>query len=86
MNTEIEKQIGTELIKKIDIKGSPFTIVQKEGKHFLTMGKYQISEPMEEEEIAIYMMENEYNIIATMIGIIAEHIVKGYTKIQEIKP
>lgn len=80
MNTEMNKQEGTELIKRQDMEGTPFTIVKTEGKCFLTMGKYQISEQMEEEDIALYLMENEWNIIVTIAGIIAEHVVKANSK------
>lgn len=75
MNTEMEQQKGTQIIEREEMAGTPFTLVTTEGKTFLTMGKYQISEPMEKEEIGQYMMENEWNIITTIIGIISQHVV-----------
>lgn len=69
-----------ELIERKNIEGTPFTIVKTEGKCFLTMGKYQLTGYMEEEEIAIYIMENEWNIITTIAGIIAEHVVRANNK------
>lgn len=80
MNTEMEKQEGTEIVQRKPIEGSPFTIVKKDGKCMLTMGKFKISEMMEEEEISIYILENEWNLIATIAGIIAEEVVRLNTK------
>ena len=38
------KQTSSELIKKEDIKNSPFTIITKDGVSFGVMGNYKITE------------------------------------------
>lgn len=80
MNTEVEKIPGQELVKRINLPGTPFTLVKQNDKTFLTMGKYQISDPIEDENIETYIEDNKFNIIATMIGIIAEGVVKMNTR------
>lgn len=70
------KEKPKQLITHKDIEGSPFKIVTRETGSMIVMGKYQISPEMEEEEIAIWMMENEWNIIVTIALIAAEDIVK----------
>lgn len=79
-NVEETHNNNSSLITREEIEGTPFTIVTNEGKSFLTMGKYKISEEMEKEEIAIYMIENKWNIIVTIAGIIAEHTIKAKQK------
>lgn len=40
----IEEKEGTELIKKTDIKNSPFVIISADGKHFAALGNYRLTE------------------------------------------
>lgn len=47
LSTNVEKQDkqnSSELIKKEEIKNSPFTIVTKDGESFGVMGNYKITE------------------------------------------
>lgn len=72
-NTENTEK-NTTLIERKTIEGSPFVIIKRETGSMLTMGKYQISPEMEEEEIPIWMIENEWNIITTICVIVAEDV------------
>lgn len=78
---QLAAQNGTEPIKPEQLitfekmEGSPFTIVKKsDTEYLLTMGKYQIAPTFEsKEEISIWIMANEFNLITTMCTIICEN-------------
>lgn len=71
--TENDNKEITKLIEYKPLEGTPFTVVKRETGVILTMGKYQISPELEqEEEIPIWIMENEWNLITTISIIVAE--------------
>lgn len=63
------------------IEGSPFCIVYKEDiGHFLALGDYRLTEPMKtEEEVLEYSINNNWNLITTLVAA----IVDKYNKIKE---
>lgn len=68
-----------ELVKYEKIEGSPFTIVTRENESMLTMGRYLVSPKLEnEEEVKIWMKNNEWNLKTTVALIIAEDTMKQY--------
>nr|WAE43527.1 MAG: hypothetical protein [Microviridae sp.] len=61
---------NTELIKKLEIKGTPFHIVFAEGnKGFLAMGIYRMTEDLFDNKVEAlnYIVENKWNLIVQMI-------------------
>lgn len=78
MNDNMAPQKNTELIERKAIEGTPFVIIKKEEKYFLTFGKYQISDALDSEhEIMEYLLDNSWNIITNIAGIIADHTVNN---------
>jgi hypothetical protein len=70
MNT-IEVNEKNELIKRTEVEGTPFVVVETEGKCFATLGNYKVSEDYEtteEAELAIKEI-NWKNLINLMIVI-----------------
>lgn len=57
--------------KKID--GTPFSLLSRDGLYYLTLGNNLLSPPKQsEEEIAVFIKENSYNIITSLILILIE--------------
>lgn len=40
----IEEKEGSELIKRTDVKNSPFVIISADGNHFAALGNYRLTE------------------------------------------
>lgn len=74
MNADESKDVSSELIKRENIKGTPFTLIQQEGHGcFATMGKYQITEKFEQPvEVLNYLENNTYKVILSMILIVTK--------------
>lgn len=48
MFTELEKnEKAEELVKRYEVRETPFTVIETEGKIFGTLGRYRITEPYE---------------------------------------
>lgn len=57
------------------INGSPFYHISSEDGHFATFQKYRITDTFKtEEELYIFLAENQYNVIAIMLAIVLENI------------
>lgn len=62
---------NSELIKKTDVAGTPFTIITKENKSFLTLGQYRISDYFSDEQaVRIELSENIWNIVINLITLL----------------
>ena len=51
--TELELKYESEQAKGYEVKETPFTIVEEQGKWFVVMGKYRLSETLGTKEEAI---------------------------------
>lgn len=62
-----------ELVKRTDIEGTPFTIIETDGKIFGVMGKYRITEPAESFELVkAELKQITWNRILQMIIIVTQ--------------
>lgn len=80
----IEVNEKNELIKRTEVEGTPFIIVETEGKCFATLGNYKVSEDYEtsiEAELAIKEI-NWKNLINLMIVI--NDYCKSLNKLEDI--
>lgn len=74
MNVEETNEQSGKLIDYIKIEGTPFTMVIKEEKYFITLGNYMMTEPQESYADALNQLEeNKWNIILNMSIIINEN-------------
>lgn len=72
MQIEIENE---QLIKRTEIETTPFTIVELDGKHFGTIGKYKITPDYEtHEEAHNSVTQLTWNNITNLIFILNEII------------
>lgn len=76
MNNE-EKSVK-ELVSRIQVENSPFTIIGTEKGHFLTLGKYRMTTKnfSNVQEITEWMDLNKWELMATFCSIIAEETTK----------
>ena len=58
MSTETE--VKEELIKRTEVVNTPFTIIETPEGKFLAMGKYRLTEPME-NMVELLAEANEFN-------------------------
>lgn len=76
-NTEQEPNSDSskEMVEKIQVPETPFTMVRFEDKWFLTMGKYRLTEPADtKEEIEAQIENTSWNrIIQIILIIIKDH-------------
>jgi len=63
-----------ELVKREDVKDSPFTIVTTEEGSFLTMGKYRLSEPGELEQIRKESKKITWNRLIQVMMLVGENM------------
>jgi hypothetical protein len=76
---EVDKKVSSneELIKRTEIKGTPFVKVEQEGQKFLTLGNYRITDvDMTDEEIEKLTKKQDWLFLTTVIGVIAEQVNK----------
>jgi hypothetical protein len=65
--------VNDELIKKTEIKDTPFTIVEIEGEFFATMGNYRMTEKYSTfEEAYDAIMANTWNNVTNLIIVLTE--------------
>ena len=70
-----------ELIKRTEVKNTPFTIISTENEHFGTMGKYRITEKHDTLEKAIEDVEKiTWNRIVQVLLLLNESILKEEVK------
>lgn len=72
-----DRENSSELVERFKIAGTPFTVIadktQEKEKHFITWGKYRISEPKDTQELALNtLIEEQWNIIPIVIAIMLE--------------
>lgn len=67
-----------QLVERIDVKNSPFTIVRNENDYYLTMGKYRLHGKgmSSEKECLNYLEENRWNIIGIICSIMFDNLNK----------
>jgi len=63
-----------ELVKREEVKDSPFTIITTEEGSFLTMGKYRLSEPTEIEELRKEAKEITWNRLIQVMMLVGENM------------
>ncbi len=63
-----------ELVKREDVKDSPFTIVTTEEGSFLTMGKYRLSEPDELDKIRKESKKITWNRLIQVMMLVGENM------------
>lgn len=73
-NNLVSGKKNTELIKRIDVNGSPFTIIEQNKKFILTLGKYKLTIEEFDEIADVYewIDNNHWNLTLTIIGIVNE--------------
>ena len=68
-----EESSRTELIERNDIKGTPFTVISTEDKHFGVMGGFRITEEMKSVgEVEDELKSITWNRIVQVMMILAE--------------
>lgn len=73
MNIQVDKEKNTELIKKKEVKDSPFTIITTENGSFAALGNYQITKQyktIKQAEDAVTKIT--WNRITQLISLIIE--------------
>lgn len=73
---ETDKQSSNyELVKRTEIKDTPFTVITTQNKSFGVMGKWRLTEDYHNEENAINEMEKmTWNRIIQVIMLISEEL------------
>lgn len=69
---EEQEEKKTQLVEIEEIKKTPFNIIKAEGKCFIALGKWRLTEDMPREEIEKYLEENKWNIIVNIMAIVME--------------
>jgi hypothetical protein len=72
MNVEKDNRGSSELIKREDIKESPFTIITIDGKSFGTMGNYRLTEEGTKDQIKKELSKITWNRIIQVTMILNE--------------
>lgn len=85
---EAPNKDSSKLIDREPIEGTPFTMITMPNKAFIAMGAIRISPEFTETtnstpkyDAEMWLQNNTINAIATMCGIIAEHVFKEELKI-----
>lgn len=75
--TESTKK-NSELVERIEVKDTPFTIVKVNGEFFGTMGKYRITEPVEDLEECKKSLEGfNWNRVMQVVMLLVEELTVG---------
>lgn len=70
-----EMQENTELVKKIEMEDTPFTIVELEGRFFGTMGNYRLTEQFDSfEECEEVMKEFSWNRVIQVMMLLVDKL------------
>ncbi len=76
------KEKAEELIKRTDIKDSPFTVIETEGKIFGTMGQYRVTEVMDSfEECKEELEKFSWNRVMQVIMLLNEQLNSNEIKV-----
>lgn len=69
-----ESSGDTELVKKVKMVGTPFTVIQYGEKWYLMMGRYRLNEDPYNTQLEAekYLEENTWDVILKMIVIVIE--------------
>lgn len=64
-----------QLVEKIEIENTPFTAIRVDEKWFITMGKYRLTEPIDnkEEALAAGIDESWWRIMSVIKAMILQH-------------
>lgn len=73
MSTEVTEPQKEELIKRVEIEGTPFTAILVEEKWFLAAGKYRLTEPLKSLEECKKESKPTWPRIMQMIYIVNEN-------------
>lgn len=70
---------NTEMIQREEVENSPFQIITIEGKHFLTLGNYRVTEETTDKEILREMVkQRDWRLLASYTTIIAEKVINEH--------
>ncbi len=70
-----EMQENTELVKKVEMEDTPFTIVELEGRFFGTMGNYRLTEQFDSfEECEEVMKEFSWNRVIQVMMLLVDKL------------
>lgn len=70
---QTDKENSSELIKRLPIENTPFTMVVQENETFITLGQYKLSPDVENiEGVKKYLEENKWEITMALIAIIVK--------------
>lgn len=70
-------KLHEQLFKTKPIPGTPFNILNRDGKFNLTLGNNLMSEQFDNEtDLELWMIENQWNITCTMICLLIEKLTK----------
>lgn len=73
-NAESTNSINSQLIERIEVENTPFTIIREEEKWFVTLGRYRISQDMKSKEEAIEDAKRiDWDRVLQIMGITIEH-------------
>lgn len=80
MTVVTDEEPKTELIKRTPVEGTPFVVIETEGKAFGTFGQYKITEDFKTvPEVEDELMPITWNRITQIATIVAE-IITNYKK------
>lgn len=75
--THKKKSLNKKLIKYEQIENTPFTIVSREGIHFLAIGNNRVSEETNDKEKLKELVEKrDYHVLGAMITVITQSLIE----------
>lgn len=84
MNThelQLSAETGTpliekyELIKRDQVEGTPFTIIETERGCFIGMGQYRLTEFIERDQCSDFILTKDWDFLLSVVSVLVENIV-----------
>ena len=76
-NKTMEVVKNEELVKRTEVEGTPFVLVEQEGMKFLTLGNYRITDvDLTDEELKELTKGVNWLFLTAVVGVIAEQVNK----------
>lgn len=85
-DSSLKKDKGEQIYRAKRLENSPFNIVNKEDKFYLTLGNYLLSPAMQTEEgIREYLEGHKWEIISSLILLVHERAMEDYERKQKVE-
>lgn len=66
-------ETSTELIKKNEVLGTPFTIITVEEGSFIAMGRYRLTDYLDEDQCMERILSKDWELIIQLVTILLNH-------------